>query len=191
MAVGRSAVGAGAGESAVGRRKPRRRRRRRPLHRTTPPVAERHVAGMIGAAIWESLHRGRTDSPAADVVVAAAGAEIVRWGIALRLLRVRTRSPRAGTRVVDAERPGVCKWELRYRARSSTPAAGADVAELGFGAGRAVVVIRDVLAGGLRAGSRRWRRRWRGRRVWRPLLVEGCAVAGLGCGRGGLVDGLW
>ena len=124
-------------------------------------------------------------------MAAAAAAEIVRRGTALRLRRVRPRSPRAGTRVVDAEPPGVCSWELRHRARSSTPTAGADVAGLGFGAGRAVVVIRDVLAGELRAGGRRWRRRWRGRRVWRPFLVEGCAVAGLGCGRGGLVDGLW
>lgn len=197
VAVGRSAVGAGAGESAVEGWKPRRHHRRRLLHRTTPPLAERHVAlaGMIGTAIWESLHRGHTDIPAADVVAAAAGAEIVRRGTALRLRRVHTRSPRAETRVVDAgaERPGVCSWELRHRARSSTPAAGAEVAGLGlgFGAGRAVVAIRDVLAGELRAGSRRWRRRWRGRRVWCPLLVEGCAVAGLGCGRGGLVDGLW
>lgn len=145
-------MGAGAGASAVGRWKPRRRRRH--LHRTTPPVAERHVAEMIGTAIWESLHRGRTDIPAADVVAAAAGAEIVHRGTALRLRRVRTRSPRAETRVVDAERPGVCKWELRHRARSSTPAAGADVAGLALGAGRAVVVIRVVLAGELRAGSR-------------------------------------
>ena len=101
-------------------------------------------ADTVDLAIYSSLHRSRFHILFARTEVAA----------------------------FEAGSPGVGTWGYLHCVRGSSPVAGAGGAWLG--AGRAPVVIRDVVAWAFRVGSLRCRGHWRGRRVWRPLLLSGC-----------------